>query len=441
MKFHEKSGTYQDTNLDAELLYLARQVAVLIGHGKDPSETRQNLCDFGFEIFGSGSGGHTVYRLRRSGAFVLLYITPYGPSILDEMPRYILLEKRKKFYKSRLYDKSDGTILDAATPRAARVVGYTYSGAFFQAQEWAALTLRYKRELVDYSEACRIMGTRRLSPKKRNPQEIQSAVPPLDLPSLKAFIRMGRLTWKQRRDNHRFKMIQAEVKKMAKIIKQYQAEQKAPRRVILYLEGLDCAGKSSTGMLICQALEQCGYDVKVAQHNRPPTTEQKKYPWMHRIRFEYPDDLYDEGDDVPDYSSVVWDRGPAGDFVYGGFQELSISDKLEKYEAFREYDANCRKEHVLFCKILFVSDKDSIASTLGKRLAHKKIAQDLRVWLDANSVQRIHEGLEQIETHIDPTDFIAFNKYEDNLAKFAEFARNTDCKYGNIQTVRITHTS
>jgi hypothetical protein len=32
----------------------------------------------------------------------------------------------------------------------------------------------------------------------------------------------------------------------------------------------------------------------------------------------------------------------------------------------------------------------------------------------------------EIERHIDPTDFIAFNKYKRNLSIFTEFARNTD---------------
>jgi len=246
------------------------------------------------------------------------------------------------------------------------------------------------------------------------------------LQSLKAFIRGGRQNYKQRRDNKRWKQIQGQVKQMAKLVDRYQKQGTAPSRVILYLEGLDCSGKSSTGMLICNALEECGYAVNVAQHNRPPTPEQRAKPWMDRIRFEYPEDMYENEDDVPAYSSVVWDRGPAGDFVYGTFSELPKSEKLIKYSDFRKYDANCRADDVLFFKCFFVTDRDSIAATLGKRLAHKRIARDLRTWLDANSVAQERQGLEEIELHIDPTDFVAFNKYEENLHKFATFVRNTD---------------
>ena len=35
----------------------------------------------------------------------------------------------------------------------------------------------------------------------------------------------------------------------------------APKGVILYFEGLDCSGKSSTGGLVQAALEQSGYQV------------------------------------------------------------------------------------------------------------------------------------------------------------------------------------
>lgn len=112
--------------------------------------------------------------------------------------------------------------------------------------------------------------------------------------------------------------------------------------------------------------------------------------------------------------------------MYGSFAALPQEEKKKKYEEFRRFDYVCRVEDVLFIKLLFVADKDSIAATLGKRLAHKKIAQDLRTWLDANSIPHSQEGLEAIEAHIDPTDFIAFNKYRTNLSIFTEFARNTN---------------
>jgi polyphosphate kinase 2 (PPK2 family) len=423
--FHELAGVYQDTEMDPELLALARAAAGAIGHGKDPSETRKNLALIGFNVFGSGIGGYAVYRMQQGDKLISMHVTPYGPSINDELPMFVLLERRRALHRTA--DPPDATILDAASKRETKVCGFTFSGAFFQSQEWAALKTRYDRELENYSNACRIMGTDLRH--ERYTQDTKSAAPPLDLVSLKAFLRTGRPPYKQRRDDKKWKGLQKQVKNMSNLVAKYQLKEKAPKRVILYLEGLDCAGKSSTGMLICHSLQQCGYSVDIAQHNRPPTPEQSQKPWMDRGRFEYPDDICEQGSKVPEYASLVWDRGPVGDFVYGKLNELPQDEKLNRYQQFREYDYNCSKEGVLFCKIFYCADKDSIAKTLGKRLAHKKIARDLHAWLDANNtVEESREGLREIEMHIDPTDFVAFNNYEENLTKFAEVVRNTDSR-------------
>ncbi len=57
--------------------------------------------------------------------------------------------------------------------------------------------------------------------------------------------------------------------------KQYGGQSFAPKGVILYFEGLDCSGKSSTGGLVQTALEQAGYNVIMRQYNRPPTAAQR----------------------------------------------------------------------------------------------------------------------------------------------------------------------
>jgi hypothetical protein len=426
MHFHERAGTYRDLDLDPQLHALARQIAEAIGHGASSVDVRNGLEAIGFINYGSGKGGYSVFRMideidRR----ITLHLTPIGPSILDEMPRFILLERRSHFYWNHIKDEAVATMLDSATPRESKVRGFTYSGAFFQSQEWAALQSRYAKEMADYASACRQMGTLKLSVHKRNPHSAKSPSPPNDLASLKTFIRSGRQAFHQWRDDKRWKQMQVEVKRMAKLVKQYQREGKAPNRVILYLEGLDCAGKSSTGKVICDALEHCGFSVATAQHNKPPTPEQLLRPWMDRGRFEYPDDMSPDGP-CPEYAALVWDRGPIGDFIYGFLSRASLDEKMEKYREFREYDCKCREDDVLFFKCFYVTDRDSIASTLGKRLAHKQIVKDLRTWLDANSLPHYREGLEEIERHIDPTDFVAFNRYEENLAKFSDVVRNTD---------------
>jgi polyphosphate kinase 2 (PPK2 family) len=313
--------------------------------------------------------------------------------------------------------------LDSAIPSDAKVEGFTYSGAFFSSQEWAALKERFEREYDWYNNACKIMGTPRSHIDSTKLQHNEIAFPPTDLITMKTFIRTGHPYKRRRKKTRRWNQIQAEVRRMTSLVEKLQSQGRAPRGVILYLEGLDCAGKSSTGGLIFDALEASGYDVNMVQYNRPPTDEEKKRPWMDRFQMP-PVDPQESG--KVKYSAILWDRGPAGDFVYGNLHQLSDEARVARYEEFMAFDEECRRRRILFCKLLFVADRDSIAETLGKRLSHKRIARDLHTWLDANSSPQEREGLDEIETHIDPSDFVAFNKYDCNLARFCEFVRNTN---------------
>lgn len=413
--FHEKSGVYQDVDPDPKLFELACQIALAIGHGDDAWQVRSNLFDIGFDtIFGAGSGGYSVYR-KSSNGVTLLYVTPYGPSVLNEMPRYIILERRPTA------DSKANSLLSAAVPAKAVLTGFSFSGAFFTSQEWAALQNRFEEEMNCYRNACGLMGSILSHIDSTTIAHNELVFPPTDLLSLKTFIQTGKIRKKQRKDDMKWKIIQREVQKMAKTVQQHQLKGTAPKGVVLYMEGLDCSGKSSTGGLVQEALERSGYEVDMQQYNRPPTEEQKKMAWMSR--FARP-----SVEDQDHYKATVGDRGPAGDFVYGNLNQLPVEEKLQRYAEFRAFDRDCQVKDILFFKLLFVTDKDTIAGTLGKRLAHNKIAQDLRTWLDSNSPQghSAHEGLAAIEAHVDPTDFIAFNRYSENLENFCDFARNTD---------------
>ena len=151
--------------------------------------------------------------------------------------------------------------------------------------------------------------------------------------------------------------------------------------------------------------------------------------------------------------------------MYGNLDKLPEAEKQIRYKVsvsadngphqgteqkclvqeFMDYSAMLRRKNILFCKLLFLTDRDSIAKTLGKRLAQKKICRDLHAWLDSSNgtheVAITREGLEEVEAHIDPTDFIAFNSYHDNLNKFMTFAVNTDisdsCSFYNPWIVSI----
>mmetsp|Transcript_59263 Transcript_59263/g.144912 ORF Transcript_59263/g.144912 Transcript_59263/m.144912 type:complete len:878 (-) Transcript_59263:4409-7042(-) len=429
MDFNPHASVYQDLELDESLVRMAHRIAAAVGHGTDPIETRTNLLKIGFDVFAIGFGGQAIYRRfgEQSPKVLILTITPYGPSVMDELPRYMILERKwLKAADAGAASKGAGKLspksvfINASKQPDAAICGFLYSNAFFNPQEWAALSSRYLGTLDAYDRSCKVLNT---AGAVRRGSKIVG--PPKDLTSLKDFIRSGNVPKKRRKDAKRWTRIEKEVQKVASTVKRYQTSGTAPKQVIIYLEGLDCSAKSSTGGLVCKALEESGYAVRTAQHNRPPTAEQRQKGWMDRSRFQYPCDMW-KGEEVPEYTAVVWDRGPAGDFVYGSYRKLSPEAKFEKYQEFVTFDEECRSDGVLFLKLLFVADKDSIALTLGKRLAQKSIAKDLQTWLDANSTMHKRDGLAEIENHIDPTDFIAFNNYKTNISIFTEFALNTN---------------
>jgi hypothetical protein len=92
-----------EANQTADLVIIARRVATALGKvqtnnggngGEDHKVVRQYeaLKDEGFVQCGAGSGGYAVYQFRFKSNAILLHVTPYGPSITDVMPFYLVLE-------------------------------------------------------------------------------------------------------------------------------------------------------------------------------------------------------------------------------------------------------------------------------------------------------------------------------------------------------------
>jgi hypothetical protein len=267
------AGTKRSTGKDVLLVRLAQKVAKAIGNGIDPLVTRSALHELGFESLGAGVGGYALYRnFHPSNNVVHLHITPFGPSLLNEMPRYIILERRHIGH----YGKNHAFFSAINHKPEFIITGITYSGSYFSPQEWAALKSRYVKELACYENACKYMGS-----KSNSVWALNNFLPPTDRQTLKAFLRTGRVPKKIRKDNRRWTEVMKGLDHISMKLKYFDKQGKAPKGVIIYMEGLDCAGKSSTGGLIVKALEAAGYNIHIVQYNRPPTTEDlevgKKY--------------------------------------------------------------------------------------------------------------------------------------------------------------------
>ena len=204
---------------------------------------------------------------------ILLHVTPYGPSITDVMPYYTVLE----FETSRDRRGQWSEFVAKSIWQGPPVLeGYCYQGAFFSPHQFAELKEMYDKQLLAYETSCKKLPIMAKTHRTGVPR---------DLPTLKKFLEAGKRTRKRKKNIGEFNELQRIVRSVAKEITSMIKEEKrkrgkgeecyVPKGVILYFEGLDCSGKSSTGGLVQAALEQAGYQVEMRQYNRPPTAEQR----------------------------------------------------------------------------------------------------------------------------------------------------------------------
>lgn len=277
----------------ADLARLSKLVATALGKaheiGVDTLHGQlEALREVGFRQVGAGSGGYAVYECRRlvwtektpaegEEMTLLLHVTPYGPSILDVMPRYIVVEFENSVDRRAKWSEYISKKIYEGPPV---LEGYCYQGAFFSPHHFAELKEKYDEELMMYDNACKAMCKPRAG---RNPN------PPTDLLSLKAFLVDGKLGRKRKKNAREGRTLQNRVQQVANELKAMMKMKNpdgtccAPNGIILYFEGLDCSGKSSTGGLVEQAMQLAGYNITMEQYNRPPTAEQKLRPWMDRF--------------------------------------------------------------------------------------------------------------------------------------------------------------
>ena len=311
---------------DAELLPLARKIAAALGKADTTGKTREVLEDLGFQQMGCGAGGYSMYQHPHHplcGSALLLHITPYGPAIMDILPLYIILEREESADLRKYWSQSVASMRWSEHIGPKLLEGFCYQGAYFSMHHFACMRERYDEVMLHYSNACKRMCKRRARGLR---DEFSS--PPADLDSLKKFLETGRLGRDQRKTRIKKAQSARRVEELADKLTEMMNARKgdeSPDGVILYFEGLDCAGKSSSGNLIRDALSGAGYELDMVQYNRPPTEEQRKKPWMDR--FQLPVASKSKGDasyqdvenqdsggpskTVPGKAALIWDRGEA----------------------------------------------------------------------------------------------------------------------------------
>jgi polyphosphate kinase 2 (PPK2 family) len=195
-----------------------------------------------------------------------------------------------------------------------------------------------------------------------------------------------------------------------------RAEGRAPERVVVYTDGPDGAGKSSTGAILMRALAKAGFDTDVAVFKAPSAAEKQQH-WLQRFR--------DKGVPPQAGDARFWDRGPAGDAVYG--KKSPAEAKLMAAEL-RAFEAQLADEGVLLFKAHIFAAPERSAETFGKRLARRTAADELELRLAAKGQldDPTRAALDNIRSRIDEDDFDALASFPDVQARFLRFSKLAD---------------
>ncbi len=236
---------------------------------------------------------------------------------------------------------------------------------------------------------------------------------PRTFDQLKAFIDGAKSVKAQAAEAAEDAQVTARLDALAARLGVLRAEGRAPARVVVYTDGPDGAGKSSTGAILMQALAKAGYDTDVAIFKAPTAAERAQH-WLQRFR--------DKGVPPQAGDARFWDRGPAGDAVYG---KKSPAEAKEMAAELRALEAQLADQGVLLFKAHIFAAPERSAETFGKRLARRAAADELELHLAAKGPldDATHAALDNIRSRIDDDDFAALASFPDVQARFLRFSK------------------
>ena len=313
-----------------------------------------------------------------------------------ESASYVKGDDRVKISKVKLGNNTGHKIRFSRGKK--RFEAISFSNSVIPIKLWNLMQERFEAETSRFSKA-----------RARNPE----LALPTDLQSLKAFVKLGQNKKQRKKDTAREKEISTKLTALANKLNTCRESGNAPKGVVIYVAGPDAAGKSSTGAIVMGALEKAGYATR-RESFKAPTKAEREQHWLKR---------FDRG--VPqEGEAIFWDRGPAGDSVYG---EVSPEKCQRMGKEFSEYEAKLTDDGILFVKIELYADLDKQAKTFGKRLGRQFCAQTIAEELQGSGTltESQRSGLELIIEKVDAGDFRALTNYKDIQSRFVTFVKNS----------------
>lgn len=250
---------------------------------------------------------------------------------------------------------------------------------------------------------------------------------PTSLDALKALGAAGQSAQKQKKEAAEAAEIAEATAALTASLSALKAAGQAPKGIIVYVEGPDGAGKTSTGAIVMQALEDAGYKPR-GEVFKAPTEAERKQHWLER---------FERG--VPKKGEVVfWDRGPSGDAVYG---KPSAAKKAQMGQEFQAFEEKLAEDGVLMFKLELYASQEKQAETFGKRLARQAMAHQIGGALTARGgmTEAQRQDLALIAGKIDADDFRALETYPDVQAGFLSFVEQSGPKSWNVVDATKRH--
>jgi polyphosphate kinase 2 (PPK2 family) len=239
---------------------------------------------------------------------------------------------------------------------------------------------------------------------------------PTTFDALKSFIDGGKGKSAQKKDLARDAEVEAKVAGLTEKLDAMKQAGTAPRAIVVYTDGPDGAGKSSTGTIVLRSLTSAGYLTGVVSFKAPSEAERAQH-WLQRFR--------DRGVPGGDAEAVFWDRGPAGDAVYGDKSPTAVKKMAGEL---RTFERDLENDGVLLFKVHIYADQEKQARTFGKRLARQHAADLIEAKLEKRGAltEAASAALDNIRQKIDGDDLRALVRFEEHQARFARFSKLAD---------------
>ncbi len=239
---------------------------------------------------------------------------------------------------------------------------------------------------------------------------------PTTFDQLKAFIDGAKTGKAKAKDAVEDAQVEAQLDALTSKLVAMQAAGTAPRNIVVYTDGPDGAGKSSTGAIVLQAISKAGYATDAVSFKAPTAAEREQH-WLQRFR--------DRG--VPDGEQTArfWDRGPAGDAVYGPKTPAQVKEMAKEL---RGLERELADDGVLLFKVHIFADQAKQAETFGKRFARQAAADRIEAALEDRGAltDASRAALDNIRSKVDGDDLRALVGFDAFQAKFLRFSQAAD---------------